>query len=170
MSKFYATLTSDRANPKTLGGNREIVATAQSYQGSIAVRLWLGKEGDTRCEIVAGKGSTPQPSGRTIYLGSLAELLAGGPQELGSPDVPQSHCKKIVTPQDVEAKRRDPMGEKDAIRESVKDFFHNAGVSTEEPEAPEQLEEEKTDEGAETTEEAEPATEETEESTPEQGE
>lgn len=73
MSKLYATIQSDRSEA-TRTSTRSMKATAQSYDGSVSVRLAYHADG-LYCEIRAEEGSTANPHDRMIYSGPLADLL-----------------------------------------------------------------------------------------------
>lgn len=78
MSKFYGTVQGNRGEA-TRGGSKNsgIKATAQSWEGSVSVLLFNENE-EIRCNIIAGKGSTSDPSGVIVYTGTLADLLKNG--------------------------------------------------------------------------------------------
>ena len=73
MSKFYGTLSSDSGEPRTKTGHQWIMATAQSWEGSVSVsideeagKLWVSIR-------VAGY-SLNMPT-RLVYRRPLAELV-----------------------------------------------------------------------------------------------
>jgi hypothetical protein len=77
MSMYYGTVQGNRGEATRCGSiNSGIMATAQSWEGSVMVRMYTRDEtGTTMCEIVAGRGSTAYPKGNTLYHGPLAKLL-----------------------------------------------------------------------------------------------
>jgi len=75
MAVYYGTLKGNRGEVNRQGTKESgIKATAQSWDGSVSVRFFED-EGITVCEIKAGTGSTPNPTGKVIYRGPLSKLL-----------------------------------------------------------------------------------------------
>lgn len=73
MAEFYGTLQGSRGSASRLGSKSSgIVTTAQSWEGSVTVTIHGSSEGKT-VEIQVAEGSNR--GGRTLYRGSMAELL-----------------------------------------------------------------------------------------------
>lgn len=72
MSQFYGTLESDRG-VSTRAGHKYVVTSAQSWEGSVSVRLVVVKP-DVEVSICVGEGSTSHPE-RCIWRGKLKDLL-----------------------------------------------------------------------------------------------
>jgi hypothetical protein len=91
MAAFYGTLEGARG-PSTRCGTKSsgIHAAAQSWDGSVAVDLYVGADDVTFATISVGSGSTSNPK-RVLYYGPLADLLQAGrmlitdvPEEIAS--------------------------------------------------------------------------------------
>ena len=75
MSKFYGQVEGQASTVASRRGsaNSGLKVSAQSWEGSVIVRLWENKEGETMVEIEKGEGSTSW-GGDTIYRGKLEDL------------------------------------------------------------------------------------------------
>jgi hypothetical protein len=73
MSAFYGTLKGAGRTSATRRGHKDICATAQSWAGSIQVRL-TGDPKDPTAEIYVYPGSEPNPS-RLLCAGKMSRLL-----------------------------------------------------------------------------------------------
>ena len=77
MATFYGTLQGARGEATRCGSRQSgIHAAAQSWDGSVAVTLYE-EDGETMARILAGRGSTSHPFGRTVYAGPLRDLIEG---------------------------------------------------------------------------------------------
>ena len=75
MAKYYGTIRGGRGEAtKTGTASSGIKAAAQSYDGSVIVRMWDDGSGQDRIDISIGEGSTTY--GRTYFCGTLEELKA----------------------------------------------------------------------------------------------
>lgn len=73
MSKLYSTLSGDgRANSQTRCAHKRVKATAQSWQGSISVELWVTDDGVHHYDVIAGPDSTAHPTGTHLASGTIA--------------------------------------------------------------------------------------------------
>lgn len=78
MAAFYSTIYGNRGEANRCGSKASgILATAQSWEGSVATKLYMAPDGNVHVLITAGKGSTAHPYGRTIYYGPLSALIDG---------------------------------------------------------------------------------------------
>lgn len=69
MSKLYGTLNGDgRASARTRCANRQTVAVAQSWEGSIGVQLTIDSNGSHFASIYAEEGSTSSPGRLLLRL------------------------------------------------------------------------------------------------------
>ncbi len=72
MSKFYGSLQSNRPNIQTKCGDKWIQATAQSFDGSVSVKLKY--DGDDLCVAIRyDDTSTPDPS-QLLFFGKIEEF------------------------------------------------------------------------------------------------
>jgi len=76
MSKYYGRLRGSRGEATRQGSeNTGIEAAVQSYDGSVAMRLQTGGDGDPIIEIVKHDGSNGGMSGgKLLYCGKLSDL------------------------------------------------------------------------------------------------
>ena len=72
MSKFYGSVTTDKG-VSTRAGHRYVVATAQSYDGSISVSI----DAAGKVIICAGEGSQPVPV-FPVWSGTLRDIIDSG--------------------------------------------------------------------------------------------
>ena len=75
MSKFYGQVEGQAQTVASRRGsaNSGLKVSAQSWEGSVIVRLWENNEGETMVEIEKAEGSTSW-GGDTIYRGKLQDL------------------------------------------------------------------------------------------------
>ena len=74
MSKYYGTLSSDKGD-STRAGHRYMRATAQSWEGSVGVRLSENENGEMEVDITASSGSVAYPH-HMVLACKLSDLLA----------------------------------------------------------------------------------------------
>lgn len=75
MAKYYGTVRGNRGEATKCGSAESgIRAAAQSYDGSVIIRIWDGGDGKDRIDLSIGEGSTTY--GRTYFCGTLEELKA----------------------------------------------------------------------------------------------
>ena len=77
MSDFRGFIEADLIRAAHRLAHREVSVVAQSWEGSVKVRMWNDSEGRVRVEIKVGAGSTVAPDER-VWRGPLAELLEAG--------------------------------------------------------------------------------------------
>jgi len=73
MSTLYSTIVADNGKTSTRRGFKTISASAQSYEGSLTVRIDVGADGSHFATIQRYNGSGV--GGTTLWSGLLAELL-----------------------------------------------------------------------------------------------
>ena len=75
MSKFYGQVEGQASTVASRRGsaNSGLKVSAQSWEGSVIVRLWENNEGETMVEISKAEGSTSW-GGDTLFWGKLKDL------------------------------------------------------------------------------------------------
>jgi len=75
MSKFYGQVEGQASTVASRRGsaNSGLKVSAQSWEGSVIVRLWENNEGETMVEIEKAEGSTSW-CGDTLFWGKLKDL------------------------------------------------------------------------------------------------
>jgi len=74
MATFRGRVQGNRGEATRNGSKKSgISVTAQSWQGSVQVRLYE-RDGETMCRITSGAGSQAYPEAKTIYAGLLRNL------------------------------------------------------------------------------------------------
>jgi hypothetical protein len=78
MSRLYGQVITDASQTGAhRRGNKDIKVVAQSYVGSVSVRMYVDEHDEIQIEIGLGEGSTTYTN-RILYAKSLAHIMRGG--------------------------------------------------------------------------------------------